>query len=413
MNRTPHLLLFTEDFDPPGQILGGVRVCVFHQVLHLSRRWRVTVVAPIHVLPPLARYAEWRKASRKSAAARTTDFDLPGVRILRPRYIHVPLLFPLTGPLQLFLIGLWIRLRHARDARVVHGHRIYPMGLAAVLVAHASGLPAVITAHGSDLHTDAIRGPWRNRCWHGWALRQADRVVAVSRDLLDAARSLGVKERRLRYIPNGVDLESFQSDDRDAGRRALGLPAVGRLIVSIGELLAVKGNGVLIDAFRRVRERRQDVTLVIAGEGPLRSELEAQIRSCGLGEHARLLGRVPFGQVPGLLAAADVVALPSMNEGMPLTALEALAAGRPLVGSAVGGTREIVEQGRHGLLVPAGDAEALAAALDEALDRTWDAGDLREQVRRYSWATIAEEQERVYAELSRGSQKPGAPAPGA
>jgi teichuronic acid biosynthesis glycosyltransferase TuaC len=332
------------------------------------------------------------------------------VRILRPRYVHVPLLFALTGPLQLFLIGLWVRLRHARDARVVHGHRIYPMGLAAVLVAHASGLPAVITAHGSDLHTETVQGRWRDRCWHRWALRKADRVVVVSRDLLGIARSLGVQEQHLRYIPNGVDVESFQSDDRDAARRALGLPVAGRLIVSIGNLLAVKGHRVLVEALRRVRERRQDVMVVIAGEGPLRPELEAQIRSCGLGEHVRLLGLVPLGRVPALLAAADVVALPSMNEGTPLTALEALAAGRPLVGSAVGGTPEIVEHGRHGLLVPAGDAEALAAALEEALVRTWDAGALREQARRYSWAIIAGQQERVYAEVSLEHSRPGTPA---
>jgi hypothetical protein len=78
MDHTPHLLLFAEDFYPPGQIFGGVRVCVFHQVLQLSRRWRVTVVAPIHLLPPLARYAAAHEAARKSAAARAADFDCRG-----------------------------------------------------------------------------------------------------------------------------------------------------------------------------------------------------------------------------------------------------------------------------------------------------------------------------------------------
>jgi teichuronic acid biosynthesis glycosyltransferase TuaC len=412
VDRTPHLLLFVEEFYPPHQISGGVRVCVFQQVLQLSRRWRVTVVAPIQLVLPLARYAVTRESARASAAVRAADFDLPGVRILRPRYVHVPLLFALTQPLQLFLIGLWVRLRPARGACVVHGHRVYPMGLAAVLVAHATGLPAVITAHGTDLHAEAVRGAWRNRCWHRPALRWADRVVAVSRDLVDAARSLGVEEQRLRYIPNGVDVESFSSDDRDAARRALGLPAVGRLIVSIGDLLPVKGHAVLIEAFRRLRERRQDVTLLLVGEGPLRSRLEEQIRSCDLEAHVRLLGQVPRSQVASLLAAADVAALPSLNEGMPLAALEALAAGRPLVGSAVGGTQDIVEQGRHGLLVPAGDSEALAAALDAALGRAWDAGALREQARKYSWVNIAQEQERVYAELSHGSPWPVAPVSG-
>ncbi len=413
MDRTPHVLLFTQGFLPPHRLNGGVRLSVSQQVHVLAQRWRVTVVSPEILLPPLPRYASERRMAAQNAAGRQDDQTTAGLRVLRPRYIHVPLLFVFTEPLQLFLIGLWVRLRHARDACVVHGHRLYPMGLAAVLVARASGLPAVITAHGSDLHTEAIRGPWRTRHWSRWALRRADCVVVVSRELLDIARNLGVEERCLRYVPNGVNVESFQSGDRDAGRRALGLPAAGHLIVSVGNLVAVKGHRVLIDAFRAVRERRRDVTLAIVGDGPLRSELEAQVRLCGLGEHVRLFGPVPFGRVPDLLAAADVVALPSMNEGMPLAALEALAAGRPLVSSAVGGTREIVERDRHGLLVPAGDAAALAIALDAALSRTWDPAALRERARQYSWAIIAERLERVYAEFSLRAPRPEPSAPGA
>jgi glycosyltransferase involved in cell wall biosynthesis len=409
MDRTPHVLLFTQGFLPPDQLTGGLRLSVSQQARFLAQRWRVTVVSPEILLPPLPRYASERRRTAQDTTDRRDDRMAPGLRVLRPRYIHVPLLFVLTEPLQLFLIGLWIRLRHARDARVVHGHRLYPMGLAAVLVAHASNLPAVITAHGSDLHTEAIRGPWRSRYWCRWALRRADRVVAVSRELFDIARSLGVSEERLRYVPNGVDVESFESGDREAGRRAMGLSATGRLIVSVGNLVAVKGHRVLIDAFRAVRERHQDVTLVIAGEGPLRSELEEQARSSGLAAHVLLLGRVAFGRVPDLLAAADVVALPSINEGMPLAALEALAAGRPLVSSAVGGAREIVEEGRHGLLVPAGDAAALATALDTALSRTWDEAILRERARQYSWKIIAEKVARIYAELPLRSQGPASP----
>ena len=407
MASPPRLLLFAEDFNPPDHLAGGVQVCVFQQVLHLSRRWRVTVVAPIQWLPPLARYSRARRVSRKNAAARASGFDLPGVRILRPRYVHVPLLFPITEPLQLLLIGLWAWLWHARDTRVVHGHRIYPMGLAAVLVGHALRLPAVLTAHGSGLHTDVPKGRWRIRLLSRFALRHADRVVTVSRDLFDIARGIGVDERRLRYIPNGVDPEAFAAGDAEVGRRLTGLRAGRRTIVSVGQLERVKGHTILIEAFRQLRQKRPEVALVIAGDGTLRAQLEEQIRAGGLGDDVRLLGSVSYRQVPDLLAAADIVALPSLNEGMPLAAIEALAAGRPLVGSAVGGTPEVVDHDRHGLLVPPGDAEALAAALDAALARAWDKEALRERARRYSWAIIAEDHERVYAELSDAAPQPG------
>jgi glycosyltransferase involved in cell wall biosynthesis len=400
VGHLPHLLLFVEDFLPAHKLAGGVRISVYEQVRYLAQAWRVTVVAPYALMPPLARYAKARRIHAEARAARREPFDLPGVKVLRPPYIHVPLLFMITEPLQLLLIGLWVWLRHARDARIIHGHRTYPMGLTAVLVGRATGRPAVTTAHGSGLHTDALNGSWRTRSLIGMTLRHADRLVVVSRDLFAIARRLGVDEHRIRYVPNGVDLEAFAAGDRQRARRDLGLPADGRVIVSVGFLDPVKAHSVLIESFRRLCGKRSDVTLVIAGSGPLRAALEEQIRSSGLSGHARLLGAVPYMQVPDLLAAADVVALPSWNEGMPLAALEALAAGRPLVGSAVGGTRDVVDQDRHGLLVPAGDVEALAGALDAALKREWDPAFLRARAQQYSWKNIVDELLRVYGELA-------------
>lgn len=410
MSRPPHLLVFSEYFIPPDRLVGGVLVSVYHQVRVLARHWRVTVVAPQILLPPTRRYAAARRMVAENLAARGKGSSIPGVRVLYPRYLHVPVLYPLTEPLQLALIGMWAWIRHASDARLVHAHRLYPPGLTGVLVARVAHLPVVVTAHGSDLHTWAMKGHRVIRHWTRRVLGSADRVVTVSRELYAIARDLGVEESRLRYVPNGVEVEAFESGETAKARPSFDLPADGRVIVCIGALLPVKGHAVLIGALGRLRDR--EVRLVIAGDGPLRSRLEAQVRAEGLQERVRFINAVPYGRIPDLVAAADLVALPSWNEGMPLTALEALAAGKPLVGSAVGGTREIVEHGRHGLLVPPGDVEALAAALDEALARRWDAESLRARARQYSWSRIAGELEQIYAEISPTIPEPGSPASG-
>jgi glycosyltransferase involved in cell wall biosynthesis len=402
----PHLMLFAEDFYPAERAAGGVRVCVHHHVRELARRWRITVVAPIVLYPPLARYAFGRRVAAEGVALRGHEFGLPGVRVLRPRYLHLPVLSALTEPLQLLLIGLWCWLRHARDAQVLHGHRVYPMGLAAVMLGRVVRRPSVVTAHGSGVQITALRGNWRFRFLTRLAMRNADRVMVVSRALHDIALSLAVKPGRLTYLANGVDLEALAGGDAERGRRLAGFPAERRLVVAVGELVTIKGHTVLIEAFRRLRERRGgDVALALAGNGVLRGPLEQQVRVAGLGDDVHFLGSVPYPQVPDLLAAATIAALPSFNEGMPLAALEALAAGRPLVGSAVGGTREVVQSGRDGLLVPPGDPTALAAALEQALDRCWDPAELRARVRERSWARVVERQEQVYAELIEAARR--------
>ena len=92
--------------------------------------------------------------------------DAPaGMEVLRPRYFHVPLLWPLTQPLQLIAITLWYLAGKLRDTHIVHGHRMYPMGVVAAVTARLTGKKSFITAHGSDVHTQATRGDWRVRGW--------------------------------------------------------------------------------------------------------------------------------------------------------------------------------------------------------------------------------------------------------
>lgn len=299
--------------------------------------------------------------------------------------------------------GMWRTWRNLARSGVdlVHVHHVWPAADRYVApLADAAGIPhLVVTEHiEGRSHSPAQRRLKRRE------LERADVVTAVSGAVADSlVRDYGVDRARVRVVPNGADLPD---EDREApvARRlrerwgaALGRP----LWVCAGRLEEQKGQDVLIEALAALRARGLDFVAVLAGEGSCRAALEARARERGLAESVRFPGQVE--DLGPLLAAADAVALPSRWEGLPLVLLEALARGRPVVASAVGGVTEVAADGEHARLVPPGDAGALAAALEE-LHRGGDA--VVRMARRgaarvretYTWPRVVEAFEAVYDE---------------
>jgi glycosyltransferase involved in cell wall biosynthesis len=193
--------------------------------------------------------------------------------------------------------------------------------------------------------------------------RAVDRVIAISEGVRAALLRAGVEAGRIRVVSSGVDVAAFADvgpATRDAVRRAWGIGAEATVVLVVGALEERKGHAVLLDAARRLRPSRPDLRLVFCGDGSARQRLETAA--------AKLGGTVVFAgfrsDVAACLAAADVVALPSLHEGLGVAALEAMAAERPVVASRVGGLAEVIVEGETGALVPPGDTEALARAVD-------------------------------------------------
>lgn len=245
---------------------------------------------------------------------------------------------------------------------VIHSHMVHANLFARLLVASGGMPPLVCTAHS------AHEGGKARMLAYRWTDRWAALNTHVSAEGMQAMIARGaVPAGRIIVMPNGIDTERFRPDPawRGAARAALGIGPEQRLVLQVGRLVPEKNQVLLLDAFARVANtpRFSDAQLRIAGDGPLRADLEQRIATLGLGRRARLLGA--RADVPWLLNAADLFALSSDIEGMPLALGEALACGCPVVATDAAGVRDVV--GDFGAVVPRGDIDALANAMTQAL----------------------------------------------
>jgi glycosyltransferase involved in cell wall biosynthesis len=338
------------------------------QIAALARRAEVEVLATIPWFPGAGLAARWSGAGRLTRVPRQEQID--GVAVVHPRVAYLPR----VG--HVFSAGLYVAsvlpalLRRRGRFDVLLGTWAYPDGVAAVTLGRALGVPTVVKLHGSDMDVLANRPSLRRQL--AWALPRADRVVAVSRALGDAAAALGVPRDRIDIVTNGVDAGLFHPRDRAAAREALGHPGDRRKwIVFVGRVESDKGALDLAEAFKLVAAARPDAALAMVGDGKARAAMAATLAP--LGDRVVFAGSRPLAEVPLWMAAADLVTLPSHHEGTPNVLLEALACGRRVVATRVGGIPDVIHRPELGALVPVGDVDALAGALGEVLGAAYDA----------------------------------------
>ncbi len=215
-----------------------------------------------------------------------------------------------------------------------------------------------------------------------WILRNlVTRSITVSLDLEEhLVREYGIPRAAVETIPNGIDVGRFADAADPAGlRRELRIPGGVPVVGTIGRLTKQKGTEYLIRAFDELSNRSPDAILVIVGDGELRPDLEAL--AAGLASSGSIVFTGIREDVPELLRLFDIFVLPSLWEGQPVTIMEAMAAGLPIVATDVGGNAEILHGGEYGLLVPPADPGELAAAMIELLGDVGRARRLGEHAR--------------------------------
>ncbi len=241
----------------------------------------------------------------------------------------------------------------------------------AAFAARLSGVPFIVHAEHGREHSDIDGANWKRNQIRRVAGRLVDRYVIVCDFFRPWLRkSCGVDERKIVHIPNGVDTEKFfplLSDQRSwpalrCLRQSAGLPAEGVLVGSVGRLDPVKDFPTLLKGFAELKIRLPAATLVVVGDGPIRSDLTRMAHDLGLDSAVIWLGART--DIPALMRCFDIFVQTSIVEGMSNTILEAMATGLPIVATSTGGNPELVRNDSNGILVPVGDIQRLAEALE-------------------------------------------------
>lgn len=249
----------------------------------------------------------------------------------------------------------------ARRERVdiLHAHQYTPFFYASLARGWRS-LPLIFTEHGRHFPDYPRR---KRMLANRWLLRGRDRAIGVGGGVREALiRHEGLPPRRVSVIYNGIDCECYTTaDDPNVVRRELGLNPDHFVIIHVARLNALKDHQTAVRAFARVHESLPRARLLLVGNGETRRAIETEISERRLQEYVILAGE--RRDVPRLLSACDTLWLTSVSEGIPLTIIEGMAAGLPIVATNVGGVPEIVQHDLTGLLAPAADDASLAAAV--------------------------------------------------
>jgi glycosyltransferase involved in cell wall biosynthesis len=304
-----------------------------------------------------------------------------------------------------------LSLRHALARRLretrydaLHVHWLVPNAAMVYDISASMRVPLVISLHGSDVFM--AERFWPARVLARRALARAGAVTACSSDLLERVLRLGAAPERARTVPYGVDLNAFGPAAQVPGMRArLGVAEGACLVLALGRLVEKKGFRYLIEAAAGL----PNVHVVIAGQGDLRWALQRHAHECGA--VVTLAGNLDRQSIAAALAAADIVAIPSVVDqagnvdGLPNALLEALASGRPVVASRVAGIPDVVRDGDSGLLVPEKDASALRSALERLSADPGERERLGRAARAFaeqhlSWAAAARTFEEAYAQAA-------------
>lgn len=385
--------LFPDSTDP---VRGRINATLLHR---LAREVEVRVIGLRPVLPIF---------NHNPARLRPCPED----ETLRPIYRGVVYVPKVGGPMNHRLLAMDVRhtllsMRRDYPYDVVLGSWVYPdvCGLHRVLRRFRRfRVPLVGIAQGTDVH-QYLGMPFRA----GLIVRTLNQLPATitrSRDLADRLREAGVEPGRLRPIYNGVDTGVFQPADPRARRVELGWSPVSPVLLYVGNLLPIKNPLLLARAHARLVAGHPEnpPRLVMIGAGPMKNRIEDFCASAGTRDLVDLVGRKAPADVARHMQAADVLCVPSDNEGVPNVAFEAMACGLPVVATRVGGIPEVLDRPELGDVVERGDEGALAAALQSHLDKPRPRDVIAAHAARYSWdATVA-----AYLQVLRGAVDGGA-----
>ncbi len=369
-------------------------------MFRVAKRRPILVVAPVAWFPFQSWVRRWRPHFRPMPPAREVQ---DGIEVMHPRFFSIPGVFKWLDGLFMALACLKSVGRVVRQHRpaLIDSHFAYPDGFAAVLLGRRFRLPVTVTLRGTEFSLS--RFPARRRLIV-WTVNQADRVFTVANSLKEHVRTLGARTEHVIRVGNGVDGERFRRESRDEARNRLGISPDAKVLVSVGGLCERKGFHRVMELLPDLLERHPNLLYLVVGgpspEGDWSGRLRELAQELGVEQQVRFLGRVAPDELRWPLSAGDVFVLATSNEGWANVFLEAMACGLPVVTTDVGGNAEVVCRPDLGIVVPFGDAEALADALDNGLTWAWDREAILNYARENDWSRRIELLDREFDNLA-------------
>jgi len=352
-----------------------------------SGKVKAHVLAPVTWAPPLL--PAFRKVRQVPDHERRNGLDVE-----HPRYVVIPRIGMNLAPHTLYR-AMRARLRRllGQDLKIdlIDAHYFYPDGVAAAWLAQEFNLPLTITARGTDINL--IPDYARPRRLILEAAERAGAVITVCQALKDRMIELGAEGEKITVLRNGVDLQAFRVKDREALRARLGVK--GFVLASVGLLIERKGHHLVIEALKDI----PDATLLIAGSGPDRQQLENLASRLGVGSRVRFLGSLDREAVCDVYNSADALVLASSREGWANVLLEAMACGTPVIGSNVWGTPEVIARPEAGLLLKNRDAKSIVEAAAELRRSPPDRAATRRYAEQFDWQASTDGQLALFRSL--------------
>lgn len=313
---------------------------------------------------------------------------------------------------------------------ILHAHSPALNAVPTLRVGRRFGLPVVyeIRAFWEDAaasHGTSREGNWRyrlTRALESWAVRRADAVTTIAHGLRDDLIARGVPHDKITVIPNAVDVTAFRSGGRRDARLEQELGLRGAVVLGfLGSFYGYEGLDVLLRALPALAARRPEVRVLLVGGGPEDARLKALAADLGIADRVLFTGRVPHEQVQAYYDLVDLLVFPRTSIRLtelvtPLKPLEAMAMGKPVLASDVGGHRELIRDGQTGWLFRPDDPQALADKVDEVLTARAGWREVLDRAHAYvsgerSWAAVAARYRGVYEPLVGGRTGPAAVPP--
>lgn len=379
-------LLFSSLYPSAARPIHGIFVETRLRELIKTGKVQTRVIAPVPWFP-----FKGERFGDYGLFASTPRFEhRNGLDVYHPRYFLPPKVGMNIAPHTMAMAALPVvkkLLAEGFDFDLIDAHYYYPDGIAAGIIAQKLGKPFVVTARGTDLNL-IPEYPYPRKLILQTA-QQASGSIGVCQALMDSLQALGAEPHKLHTLRNGVDLQRFVPESRDAARQKLGLHLQHKLLLSVGHLVERKGHYIAIEALPLLPP---DVRLLIAGGGPDKAALQRQAAALGVSDRVQFVGVVPQADLKWWYSAADALTLCSSREGWANVLLESMACGTPVIATNIWGTPDVVSKPDAGVLMASRTGQGLADAWHALLAHYPSREATRAHAETFSWESTTQGQ---------------------